>query len=103
MNRSIANVTLLVADYDEAISYYTQKLKFKLIEDSDLGDGKRWVTISPGSTGTTLLLAKATSVEQHRYVGNQTDKVAIRCASYACCSASSRLEAIIVLGLPKRA
>ena len=72
MNRSIANITLVVADYDEAINYYTQKLKFELIEDSDLGEGKRWITVSPGGTGTTLLLAKAASVEQHSYVGNQT-------------------------------
>lgn len=72
MNRSIAHIALVVADYDEAIEYYTQKLKFDLIEDSDFGNGKRWVLVAPALSGTSLLLAKAASAEQLKYAGNQT-------------------------------
>lgn len=68
----IANVTLLVHDYDEAIAFYTAKLGFRLLEDTDLGNGKRWVQISPaGTTGTALLLAKASNQSQLQAVGNQ--------------------------------
>jgi catechol 2,3-dioxygenase-like lactoylglutathione lyase family enzyme len=65
----------VVRDYDEAIQFYTQSLGFQLIEDTDLGDGKRWVRVRPsGSTGTELLLAiaKALSSEQASRIGNQT-------------------------------
>jgi lactoylglutathione lyase len=73
MPQSIANIALVVKDYDEAIQFYTQKLKFDLIEDTPLTDQKRWVLISPrGSKGTNLLLAKADSPEQESHIGNQT-------------------------------
>ena len=62
MQQSIINVTLVVRDYDEAIAFYTQVLGFTLVEDTDLGGGKRWVRVAPpGSSGTSLLLAQATS------------------------------------------
>jgi len=35
-------VTLLVQDYDEAISYFSEKLGFQVVENRDLGGGKRW-------------------------------------------------------------
>ena len=73
MNQSIANVTLVVKEYDEAIEFYTQKLGFKLLEDIPLEEDKRWVLISPkGSKGTALLLAKVASENQQEYIGNQT-------------------------------
>ena len=73
MNQSIANVTLVVKEYDEAIEFYTQKLGFKLLEDIPLEEDKRWVLVSPkGSNGTALLLAKAASENQQEYIGNQT-------------------------------
>lgn len=73
MTQSIANIALVVRDYDEAITFYTQKLNFDLIEDTPLTDSKRWVLVSPrGSTGTRLLLAKADSPEQETRIGNQT-------------------------------
>ena len=62
----------MVHDYDEAIAFYTCKLGFRLIEDSDLGGGKRWVQIAPAkATGTTLLLAKASNDQQREFVGCQ--------------------------------
>lgn len=65
MNQELACIALLVADYDDAIAFYTEKLHFTLIEDSVLSETKRWVLIAPpGSSGCQLLLAKATTDEQ---------------------------------------
>jgi catechol 2,3-dioxygenase-like lactoylglutathione lyase family enzyme len=73
MEQSIANITLVVRDYDEAIQFYTEKLKFDLIEDLPRSETKRWVLVAPhNSTGTRLLLAKADSPEQESRIGNQT-------------------------------
>ena len=73
MTQTIGYVALVVRDYDEAIAYYTGILGFRLMEDTDLGDGKRWVLVTPpGSAGTNLLLAKAATPEQASRVGNQT-------------------------------
>jgi catechol 2,3-dioxygenase-like lactoylglutathione lyase family enzyme len=66
-------MTLVVRDYDEAIDFFTQALRFTLIEDVPLGEGKRWVRVAPvGSTGASLLLAKAATPEQVEHIGNQT-------------------------------
>ena len=63
----------MVQDYDEGIAFYTQKLRFKLVEDTALSPDKRWVLIAPlGATETCLLLAKAATQEQQLSVGNQT-------------------------------
>ena len=73
MPQRLGHVALVVRDYDEAIAFYTQSLGFQLIEDTDLGNGKRWVLVRPpGSTGTDLLLAKAVNPEQASRIGNQT-------------------------------
>ncbi len=73
IHQRIAHIALLVNDYDEAINFYTQKLKFKLIEDTRLSESKRWVRIAPqGESGISLLLAKADGEKQKSYVGNQT-------------------------------
>ena len=73
MPQKIGYIALVVRDYDEAIAFYTTKLKFHLIEDRDLGNGKRWVRVRPpGSTGTDLLLARAVNPEQASRIGNQT-------------------------------
>lgn len=73
MAQHIGAVTLVVRDYDEAIVYYTTTLGFNLVEDTDLGGGKRWVLVRPpGDGGACLLLAKAASPLQAAHVGNQT-------------------------------
>src|SRR5688572_17625262 len=73
MKQKIAHIALIVEDYDEAIAFYTEKLQFKLIEDSKLSEAKRWVLIAPqGSTECCLLLAKAANEEQKKKIGNQT-------------------------------
>jgi len=73
MIQRLIHVTLLVDNYDRAIEFYTQKLNFKLIEDTTLSESKRWVIISPpGSDGCCLLLAKAANAQQKSRVGNQT-------------------------------
>ncbi|MER8868826.1 VOC family protein [Mesorhizobium sp. M0814] len=72
-HRSIATVALVVANYDEAISWYVDRLGFVLTEDVDLGGGKRWVTITPRKgQGARLLLAEASGDAQRHAVGNQT-------------------------------
>jgi catechol 2,3-dioxygenase-like lactoylglutathione lyase family enzyme len=73
MNQKIGCISLVVRDYDEAIAFYTQKLRFRLVEDTDQGAGKRWVLVAPpGSTETCLLLAKAATPAQESSIGNQT-------------------------------
>ena len=73
MAHSIASVTLVVRDYDEAIAFFTGALRFTVVEDRPLGGGKRWVRVAPAeSTGASLLLARAATPEQVNYVGNQT-------------------------------
>jgi len=73
MKQSIVHIALVVNDYDEAIEYYTKKLHFTLVEDSYQPEqDKRWVVVSPpGSSGTTILLARASKPEQKFFVGNQ--------------------------------
>jgi len=73
MGQNIGHVAIVVRDYDEAISYYTNALGFELVEDTPLGGGKRWVLVRPaGSDGTCLLLAQAANPEQESRIGNQT-------------------------------
>lgn len=73
MKQHIAQLALVVGDYDEAIRFYTEKLNFQLIEDTPMSETKRWVVVAPpGSTGCRLLLAKAANPEQQTRVGNQT-------------------------------
>ena len=65
MGQSIRYISLLVRDYDEAIAFFTGCLRFALVEDTPLGDGKRWVVVAaPGDYGTALLLVRAASPEQ---------------------------------------
>ncbi len=68
----LAAISLIVPDYDEAIAHYCGDLGFDLIDDTDMGDGKRWVTVAPpGAKETRLLLAKASKPEQAARVGDQ--------------------------------
>ena len=73
MKQELAYIAIVVDDYDKAIEFYTKKLKFKLIEDTQLSETKRWVLVAPpGSEGCKLLLAKAVNEEQQSRIGNQT-------------------------------
>lgn len=73
MQQSIAHIALVVRDYDEALGFYVGKLGFRVIEDTYQPEqNKRWVVVSPpGSSGTSLLLARASSPEQEAFIGNQ--------------------------------
>lgn len=76
MQQRIAQLALVVKDYDEAIAFYRDKLKFRLIEDTVLSETKRWVVMAPpGNSNTCLLLAKAANEKQLASVGNQTGGV----------------------------
>ncbi len=70
MNR-IGLVTYVARDYDEAIGFFVGKLGFELVEDTNMGDGKRWVVVSAGD-GASLLIARAEGENQLASVGNQT-------------------------------
>lgn len=73
MAQSIALVSLVVRDYDEAITYFTNSLQFVVGHDTNLGHGKRWVVVAPpGTTGAALLLARAVNPEQEARIGDQT-------------------------------
>lgn len=72
MHRHLASIAILVDDYDLAIDYYTQELGFSLVEDTDLGGGKRWVRVAPGPHAqTSLLLARAADDQQRAHIGDQ--------------------------------
>ena len=71
MKQRLGLISLLVADYDEAIAFYTEKLGFELLEDSPQGH-KRWVVVRPkGATETAILLAKASNELQQQQIGTQ--------------------------------
>ena len=72
MSQTIANVTLLVPDYDSGFAFYVDQLGFELLEDTKLSDTKRWVCVAPSGAQTALLLAKADGDAQQAVIGNQT-------------------------------
>ncbi|MDR6839754.1 VOC family protein [Pseudoxanthomonas sacheonensis] len=73
MKQTLSLITLVVDDYDQAIAHYTGALGFELLEDTDLGNGKRWVRVAPqGSNESGLLLAKASDDTQRARIGDQT-------------------------------
>lgn len=72
INRSIGLVTLVVREYDPAIQFFVKTLGFLLIEDTELGDGKRWVVVAAGTSGASLLLARSKNPEETQAIGHQT-------------------------------
>ncbi len=77
MTQTLGYVALVVRDYDEALAFFTQSLGFTVVEDSvakdRTGNEKRWVLVRPpGSHGTSLLLARASTPEESNCIGNQT-------------------------------
>jgi len=72
MHQTLGGLALLVRDYDEAIAFYTGALGFRLVEDTPLGAGKRWVLVAPpGAAETRLLLAQAKNERERAAVGDQ--------------------------------
>ena len=73
-HQRITQIAITVREYDEAIAFYVGTLGFILAEDTDMGNGKRWVrVVPPGSNaGAAILLARAATPEQVATVGNQT-------------------------------
>jgi quinol monooxygenase YgiN/predicted enzyme related to lactoylglutathione lyase len=73
MKQKLAQITIVVDDYDKAIKFYTEKLQFTLVEDTVLSDIKRWVIVRPqGANECSLLLAKGVNEDQKSRIGNQT-------------------------------
>ena len=71
MHKHIACFALVVADYHDAIDFYVRKLGFELREDTDMGEGKRWVLVAPRGAQTAILLARAVNDEQRAAIGHQ--------------------------------
>ncbi|MBC9245908.1 VOC family protein [Paracoccus sp. 11-3] len=73
MAQTLAHVALVVRDYDEAIGFFTGKLGFDLVDDTYQPEqDKRWVVVRPaGSSGSSILLARASDDHQSRYIGDQ--------------------------------
>jgi len=73
MGQHLSSITYLVRDYYEAIEYFTNVLGFRLVEDTQLTESKRWVVVAPqGKGGAALVLSKAVTPEQKKTIGNQT-------------------------------
>jgi catechol 2,3-dioxygenase-like lactoylglutathione lyase family enzyme len=72
MKQQLAQIALVVRDYDEALRFYTEILQFELVEDTRMSDTKRWVVVRPQGSETKLLLARAANEEQASRIGNQT-------------------------------
>ncbi|EPX80293.1 VOC family protein [Litoreibacter arenae] len=73
MSAYISAFTIVVPDYDSGLDFYVGRAGFHLIEDTDLGGGKRWVLIAPSPDAQTrILLAKAADNAQSAAIGKQT-------------------------------
>ena len=73
MSNRIAQLTLLVKNYDEAIDFYVHKLNFVLVEDIEIDQDKRWVLVAPNAENSCcLLLAEVSNETQKRAIGNQS-------------------------------
>lgn len=73
MSLRLHAVTLVVPEYDAALQFYCKTLGFHLLEDTDLGAGKRWVLVAPQAEGgTCFLLARAADARQRSAIGEQT-------------------------------
>ena len=72
MNQRLAQIALVIDDYDKAIKYYTEVLNFDLIEDKHMDEVKRWVIVAPKGSDCRLLLARATDEHQRSRIGDQT-------------------------------
>lgn len=70
--RRIATVAVLVADYGTAVAWYRDCLRLDLLEDVNLGGGRRWVVMGTPDGGARILLAKADGPAQTARVGDQT-------------------------------
>ncbi|MEJ6401464.1 VOC family protein [Yoonia sp. 2307UL14-13] len=71
MRLRLALVSILVPDYDAGIAFFVGQMGFDLLEDTDLGGGKRWVRVAPKEAETAFLLAKAVGDQQVAAIGNQ--------------------------------
>ena len=71
MTQHVSLISLLVPDYDAGIAFFTGPMGFDLLEDTDLGDGKRWVRVAPKGAQTAFLLARAIGDRQTAAIGNQ--------------------------------
>ena len=70
--KTLGMITIVVDEYDSAISHYVNDLGFTLLEDTELSPDKRWVVVAPSKVGAQILLARAANEEQSKSIGNST-------------------------------
>jgi len=101
-------LTYLVRDYDEAIAWFTGRLGFVLTADTDLGAGKRWVTVTPpdsgnGGGGMALLLAQTVGA-QAEMIGRQGGGrvfLFLHSADFAADHAAMRAKGVVFMEEPR--
>ena len=71
MSQRLALLSILVPDYAAGIAFFVDQMGFNLLEDTDLGQGKRWVRVAPAGAETAILLAKADGPDQTAAIGRQ--------------------------------
>lgn len=72
MTQYISALTINVPCYDAGLAFYVGVLGFDLVDDIDMGDGKRWVLVKPNGAETAIVLAQAIGDDQQAAIGNQT-------------------------------
>lgn len=71
MSQHLALISILVPDYDVGLAFFVEQMGFTLLEDTDMGGGKRWVRVGPKGAQTAFLLAKAVDDTQIAALGHQ--------------------------------
>jgi serine phosphatase RsbU (regulator of sigma subunit)/catechol 2,3-dioxygenase-like lactoylglutathione lyase family enzyme len=73
---SIHAVRVYVRDLDRSLRFYVEQLAFRLVIDTRLQSGERWVAVSPPD-GTTILtlVAPKTNTAEHKLIGRSTQVV----------------------------
>ncbi|CAN0276055.1 unnamed protein product [Chrysoparadoxa australica] len=66
----LALIAILVTTYEDGLAFFVDQLGFEVIEDTDMGGGKRWVRVAPPGAQTQFLLARAVD-DQRAYIGQQ--------------------------------
>lgn len=75
---SIHAVRIFVRDLDRSLRFYVDQLGFRLVIDTKLQSGERWVAVSPPD-GTTILalVAPKANTQEHKLIGRSTHVVLV--------------------------
>ena len=72
IERSLSGFTVIVPTYDEGLACFRDKMGFTVIDDVDLGGGKRWLTVAPSNDSQArVVLAQPSNDIQRQSMGQQ--------------------------------